>query len=202
MLLLDKKLPPLLEGHKLGAVGGTDTWAPVFDRLVRNGEFAQGVSNHFGFQLNGIKSLSIVHSNNGPNHFRNDNHVPEMGLDSVWFLTDGQVLFGNTEFLQERRVLALESSLESSASAAVQEVHQLFFNECTCPVQDSQTVYLLIVQFEELFQVDTSESKLFKSSLLLDLLGLCRIESVGLVLLSVFSIKCICTYTCAVQYIP
>jgi hypothetical protein len=48
-----------------------------------------------------------------------------MGFNSLWLLSNGQVLLGNSELLQERRVLALETSLESSASAAVEEVDQL-----------------------------------------------------------------------------
>jgi hypothetical protein len=115
----------LLEGNKLGRVSGTDTGTTVLNRLVRDGEFSEVVASHLRLDFNLVENLTVVDTNNGTNHLRNNNHVTEVSLDDLRLLTRGSVLLGSTELLDKTHRLTLETTLESSASTTVNELHEL-----------------------------------------------------------------------------
>jgi len=85
-------------------------------------------------------------------HLGDDDHVTEVGLDDGGLLEGGGVLLGLTELLDETHGLALETALETSAGAGVDEVHQLLGREV-----------------QELVEINTAVRELAEGSLLLDL---------------------------------
>jgi len=119
-------LSNLLEGNKLGRVSSTNTGTTVLDRLVRDGELSEVVTSHLRLDFNLVEDLTVVDTNDGTNHLRNDDHVTEMGLDDLRLLTRGSVLLGSTELLDETHRLTLKTTLESSTSTTVNELHELY----------------------------------------------------------------------------
>jgi len=113
------------------------------------------VTNHLRLDFDGVEFLSGVDSNDATNHFWNDNHVTEMGLDGVWLLVWLGVLLSLTELLDQTHRHALETTVEPTASAGVDNITELIGGEV-----------------EELFEVDTAVRKLAECSLFLDLGGL------------------------------
>lgn len=73
----------LLEGNEARGMGSTDTGSSMLNGLIRDGELSKIVANHLRFDLNLIKSLAIVNSNDASNHLGNYDHVPQVGPD--WF---------------------------------------------------------------------------------------------------------------------
>lgn len=59
---------------------------------------------HLDFNL--VESLAVVHADHGPNHLRQDDHVPQMGLDHLRFLHGGSLFLCLAEALQQRLLLA------------------------------------------------------------------------------------------------
>ncbi|CAL3966346.1 unnamed protein product [Diplocarpon coronariae] len=138
---------PFLCAHdvrKNQAMGGTDTGSSVFDwvatkplaaakdhfcqlqgYVLRDREFSQVVSNHLGLNFNLVKFLSGVDSDNAANHFWNDNHVTEMGLDEVWLLVGSGLLLRLTKLLDQTHGLALETAVETTTSAGVDDITEL-----------------------------------------------------------------------------
>jgi len=76
-------------------VGSTNTRTVVLDGSVRDGEFGKVVTNHFRLDFNIVEGLTVVNTNNRTNHFRNDEQVTEVSLDS--FRT---FVFGTFSLLQ------------------------------------------------------------------------------------------------------
>jgi len=78
----------LLERNESGRVGGTNTRTTVLDGLVRDREFTQVVTGHLRLDFNSVESLAVVDANNATDHFWDDDHVTEVGLDDgglfVW----------------------------------------------------------------------------------------------------------------------
>jgi hypothetical protein len=88
----------------------------VLHRLVGDGELTEVVSHHIGLDLNLVENLTVVHTDNRPDHLREDDHVTEVGLDALWLLAilrPGDTLLGGTQPLEESIVLALETVLET-----------------------------------------------------------------------------------------
>ena len=83
------------------------------------------MANHLGLDLNLVELLSGVDTDDAADHLRDNDHVTEMGLDDLRLLTRGSVLLGSTELLDETHRLTLKTTLESSASTAVDELHEL-----------------------------------------------------------------------------
>jgi hypothetical protein len=115
----------LLEGNKLGRVSGTNTGTTVLDGLVRDGELGKVVTSHLRLDFNLVENLTVVDTNDGTNHLGNNDHVTEVGLYDLGLLTSGGVLLGSTELLDETHGLTLKTTLESSTSTTVNELHEL-----------------------------------------------------------------------------
>jgi hypothetical protein len=150
-------------------VSSTNTGTTVLDGLVGDGELSEVVSNHLGLDLDLVEGLSVVDTDNGTDHLGDDNHVTEVSLDNSGLLVDGSVLLGLTELLDQTHRLALKTTLETSAGAGVDKVHQLLGGEV-----------------QELVEVNSAVRELAERSLLLHIDGsiivvfvsLCGVERV------------------------
>jgi len=145
----------LLEGNEAGGVGGPDARSAVLDRLVRDAELSQVVTDHLRLNFDLIEGLAVVDADNAADHLWHDDHVPQMRLDAGGLLECRRFLLGLAQALHERHRLALESARETSTSARMEDLHQLF-----------------VGHVEQLVKIDPSERVLAKRPLLLLLSGI------------------------------
>uniref|UniRef100_A0A0E9X7T9 Uncharacterized protein n=1 Tax=Anguilla anguilla TaxID=7936 RepID=A0A0E9X7T9_ANGAN len=131
-------------------MGGSNARATVLNRLVSDGELSQVVANHFRLDFHLVESLAIVHSNHGPHHLRQDNHVPQVSLHHFRLLHGGCLFLGLAQTLQERLLLATQTTVQPSALTGAIQLHQL-----------------LIGHVQKLVQVYASVGKLPEGTLLL-----------------------------------
>lgn len=125
----------------------------LFDRLVGDTEFSQVVANHFSFDFNGSELGTVVHANHGTDHFRDNDHVTEVGLDYCWLFTECGSALGLSQFLDQGEGLPFESTVEAPACTAREELNQL-----------------VIGHVQQLVQVSSSVRELSEGSLLASLL--------------------------------
>lgn len=78
---------------------------------------------HLDFNL--VECLAIVHSNHGPNHLRQDDHVSQMGLYNLWLLHGGSLFLGLAQTLQEGLLLAAKAPVQPPPLAGTIQLHQL-----------------------------------------------------------------------------
>jgi hypothetical protein len=135
------------------------------------------VTSHLRLDFNLVEDLTVVDTNDGTNHLRDDDHVTEMGLDSFGLLASRGGLLGGTKLLDETHGLALKTTLESSASTAVNHLHELLYKRVSLEFpfiylfsmtgKSSWLVfnYLLGGQVQELIKISTTVGKLTESSL-------------------------------------
>lgn len=128
----------LLQWNKPRTVGSSNTRSPMLNRLIRDRKLAQIESHHLGLDLHLVELLPRVNPNNGANHLRHNNHVPQMGFDEVRLLVWLGFLFGLAEFLDQAHGFALEATVESAAGARVDYIAELFGGE----VQESVRVVI------------------------------------------------------------
>jgi len=136
----------------------SNTGSTMLYWLVRDTELSQIMPNHLRLDFNLVKCLPIVNTNNASNHFRNNNHVTQMSLDTSRFLHGGCIFLGFSQTLHECHWLALESSRESSPCTTWKQLHQL-----------------LIVHVQKLIQVNSTVCVLAKCSLLFLFSGISQI---------------------------
>lgn len=103
--------------------------------------------SHLDFDL--IENLAVVNTNNAANHFWDNDHVTQVGLDALRLLHGVSCLLGLAQALQQLQGLSLQTAVEASAGTAVHKLSQL-----------------LIAEVQELIQVNTSVGVLAKGSLL------------------------------------
>lgn len=111
------------------------------------------MANHFRLDFDLVEDLAVVDTDNGANHFRDNDHVTEVGLDNSRLLVSGSFLLGLAKLLDKTHGLALQAALESSAGTSMDEFHEL-----------------LRGQIQELVKVDTAVGELAEGSLSLRLL--------------------------------
>jgi hypothetical protein len=80
------------------------------------------VTSHFRLDFNGGERLSVVDTTDGTDHFRDDDHVSQVGLDGRGLLVRSGILLGLSQLLEETQVLSLETSLEPSSGSGVDEL--------------------------------------------------------------------------------
>merc|ERR1719334_338011 len=97
----------LLQRDEPRAVGGTNTWTTVLDRLVRNGELSQVMTNHLWLDLHLSKHLPVVDADNGTSHLWHHHHVTEVSLHHVRLLVDWSLFLLLAELLDEGHGLPL-----------------------------------------------------------------------------------------------
>lgn len=143
----------LFERNETGRVRGTDTGTTVLDGLavqpvshwlppttiatqdysLRDRELSQVVTNHLRLDLNLVELLSGVDTDDGTNHLGDDNHVSEVGLDEVGLLVGLGLLLGLAELLDEAHRLALQTAVEPSAGAGMDEIAEFLRGEIEEP---------------------------------------------------------------------
>ena len=89
--------------------------------LVGKGVFSQEMTDHIGFDLNGVPVFSTVAVNDRSAHLWHDDGVSEMSLDTLWFLTDDGMLLLEVKFLLKSIVLSVDSVSESSLLSGFHE---------------------------------------------------------------------------------
>jgi hypothetical protein len=137
-----------MQRDESGGVGSSHTRTSVTARLVSDGELCKVVSDHFRLDFNKVEVLSVVHTKNGSNHFRDDNHVPEMGLHRLGLLADRGCLLCLTQLLDQGEWLALKTTGETTTLAGVDFFHKF-----------------LMAQFKELLEFNTTVGKLAERTL-------------------------------------
>ena len=73
--------------------------------------------------MDGGPYLAVVDANNASNHLWDDDHVSEMGLDGGGLFVWRSCLLCFPELLDESQGLALETALEPTACASVDELN-------------------------------------------------------------------------------
>lgn len=66
--------------------------------------------------------LAVVDTDYTTDHFGDDDHVSEMGLDDCGFLVRGSFLLGFAQFFDEAHWAALEATVELATGACVNEL--------------------------------------------------------------------------------
>lgn len=97
--------------------------------VLRDGEFAQVVSNHLRFNFNLVELLSRVDADDTANHFWDHDHVSEMGLDEIRFLIRLGLLLCLAELLNQTHGLALETAVEPTTGTSVDDIAELIRGE-------------------------------------------------------------------------
>ena len=106
-----------------------------------------------------IESLAIVNANNRSSHFRDNDHVSQMGLNNIGFLVDGTFLLLLAELLDQSHGFAFQTTANLPSDTALEKLHKLF-----------------IVHVQELIQVNTAVGELTESPLFLELSS-CSLKS-------------------------
>lgn len=114
-----------LDGHELGASGGTNTDLTVTNRLVGHGVLAEVVSDHVGPDFDSVPVFARVDFADGTDHLGHDDSVSEMGLDGGGLLAVLAVANGLGELLDEAVVTGLDTASESSALSGAEHVDHL-----------------------------------------------------------------------------
>ena len=83
------------------------------------------MSNHLRLNFDLVEFLSRVDANDATNHLRNHNHVSQMRLNEVGLLIGLGLLLRLTELLDQTHGLALETSVEPTAGACVDDITEL-----------------------------------------------------------------------------
>lgn len=96
----------------------------MLDRLVRDREFTQVVTDHLGFDFDLVELLSRVYTNHRPDHLWHDDHVSEMRLDQIWLLVGPSLLLRLSQLLNQTHRSSLETTVEPSSRTGVQYVEQ------------------------------------------------------------------------------
>jgi hypothetical protein len=113
------------------------------DDLLRDRELRQVVAHHLRLDLNRVEFLATVHTNHTANHLRDNNHITEVRLDSIWLLVRLGLLLGFAQLLDQTHGLALEAAVEPAAGAGVHDIAELFAGEVEEPAgQDNISVLL------------------------------------------------------------
>ncbi len=107
------------------------------------------MTSHFRLNFHAVENLSIVNTNDTSNHFWNNNHISQVGLDDGWLFVGESSLLCLAKFLDQTHWLGLHTTVETSACTARKEFEKLVIGE-----------------IEELFQVDSTVLKFAKRALL------------------------------------
>ena len=83
------------------------------------------MANHFRLDLDVVELLARVDTNDTADHLGNDNHVTEMCLDRVGLLVRLSLLLGLAQLLDQAERTALETAVEPSSGAGVDDIAEL-----------------------------------------------------------------------------
>ena len=94
----------------------------MLDGPVRARELGEVVADHLGLDFDRVEDFAVVDTDDGTDHLGDDDHVTQVGLDDGGLLIGGSFLLGFAELLDETHGLALETALETTAGAGVDEL--------------------------------------------------------------------------------
>lgn len=92
------------------------------------------MSNHLRLNFNLVEFLSRVNTNNATNHLRDNDHVSQVCLDKVGLLVRLSLLLSLAQLLDQTHRLALETTVEPTAGARVDDITELVGGE----IQESE----------------------------------------------------------------
>lgn len=84
------------------------------------------MTSHFRLDFDRSERLSVVDTADGTDHFGDDDHVSQVGLDGSGLLVGSGILLGLSQLLEETQVLSLETSLEPSSGSGVDELRERY----------------------------------------------------------------------------
>jgi len=87
------------------------------------------MTNHLGLNLDLIKLLARVNTNDATYHLRHHNHISQVRLDEIRLLIGTSFLLGLAQFLDEAHGLALQTAVETAARAGVHHIAELVGGE-------------------------------------------------------------------------
>lgn len=122
--------------------GRSVTSSSVSDRSVGDGEFTQVVADHLGLDFDGVENLTVVNTNDGTDHFWDNNHVSQVGLDNGRLLIRLGSQLGGSQFVDQTHRLGSQSSGESSSDSGTTQLGEFFG-----------------WHFQQVLEVDTSEGE-------------------------------------------
>lgn len=93
------------------------------------------MADHLRLDLNLVELLSGVDTDDAANHLRHDDHVSQVSLDQVGLLVGLGLLLGLPQLLDQAHRLALETAVEPTAGAGVDDIAQLVRGEVEESVQ-------------------------------------------------------------------
>jgi len=134
----------------------------VLDGFVRAREFSEVVASHLWLDLDRVENLAVVNSDNGTNHFWDNNHVSEVSLDDSRFFVGRGLLLGLTKLLDQTQGLSLEATIETPANAGLNDVEEL-----------------LVAEIQELLKLDATVGKSSECPFFLELGGEMGVGSVS-----------------------
>ena len=126
ILFIFVKIYNLLQWNKTRRMSSSNTGSSVLNRFVSHWEFTKVMTNHFRLDFNLVKGLSIVNTDDGSDHLRNNDHVSKMRLNDLRLLIWRCFLLGLTQFLNKRHWLSLQTVRETPAGTGVHKLGELF----------------------------------------------------------------------------
>lgn len=134
----------LLQGDETRAVQSGDTGAAVGHRLVGHNKLTQVHADHVGEDFNTAKHLAVVDTDNAADHFGHDDHVTEVGLDTLGALSGGSVLLRLAQPGNQGLGLALKATGQATASTGRVHLDQLVHGEVEQGLELHTTVLKLL----------------------------------------------------------
>ncbi|KAL2283406.1 hypothetical protein FJTKL_10002 [Diaporthe vaccinii] len=116
-----------------GRLKGVDD-SPRNGNVLRDRELSQVVADHLRLDLNLVELLSGVDADDAADHLGNDQHVTQVSLDDVGLLVGLGLLLRLAELLDEAHGLALQTTVDPSAGAGVDDIAELVGREIEEPV--------------------------------------------------------------------
>ena len=129
--------------------GSSSTGSTMSDWGVSNGEFTQIVTQHFWSDFHLVENLTVVDTDDGTDHFWNNDHVSHVGSDWSWLFIFWGSQLGSSQLLHETGWLGSHTTGKSSSNSSWGQLDEIFSGH-----------------FQQFFQIDTSVRVGLKNSLL------------------------------------
>ena len=100
------------------------------------------MANHLRLDFDLVELLAGVDTNDGTDHLWDNDHVTKVSLDEVWLLVGLGLLLGLAELLDEAHGLALQTTVEPTAGAGVNDIAELLAGEIEKPFRECQLLLL------------------------------------------------------------
>lgn len=78
---------------------------------------------HLNFNL--VECLAVVHSDHRANHLRQDDHVPQMAFNHLWFLHWRSLLFGLAQAFEKSLLLTAKATVQPPPLTGTVQLHEL-----------------------------------------------------------------------------